>query len=219
MPIALVSNTSKATGGTTPAIDTTGATLLVVAAAWTTATIATPAISDSKGNVWWSLLRDQTNSQCSIAIWVALAPIVGAGHTFTFTGSTSSACVAAFSGADAIPLAAPFQHAGVASGTSLQPGSITPPAANSLLITALANRVNTTYAVNSGYTITNQHNFVAAGQVGVALAYLIETTPTAQNPTWSWVGAGVGGAVHMCVQPASAGGGGGSTETAYVFGG
>lgn len=213
MSYALVANTSRATAGTSASIDTTGANILIAAVSWTTATLSGPVITDSKSNVWSPLCRSIGQSSAALAIWVAYNPTVGSGHTFTITGSTSSAAFAAFSGASTEFVYEAEKESSTGGATSLAAGSLTPSAANCLVITALSNRVNTTYSVDSGFTITNQIAFNSGARVGVALAYLIQTSAAAANPSWSWTGSGVAGALNTYFQPtftppASSGGGG-----------
>ncbi len=187
MAYALVANTSKSTSGTSAAIDTTGATLLVVVAGYLASGASStnfPTVSDSKSNTW-NLINLRSNNTAAVAIFYAFGTSVGSGHTFTCTGGLPSFCVAAFSGSHTS-----FVH-GISTGaggtvTSLQPGSITPALNNCLLIAGMAYRDNTTISVNGGFTITNQEIFQSGTAVGSALAYLIQTSAAAANPQFSW---------------------------------
>src|SRR5919108_202216 len=103
MAIALVANVSRATGGTTAGIDTTGATVIVLSCGY----IATgasndprPNVSDSNSNAW-IYFDPLVNGNGAVAIFVAINPVVGSGHTFTCTGGLPSFEVAAFSGTHA----------------------------------------------------------------------------------------------------------------------
>src|SRR5262249_55057421 len=92
--VASVKNTPAIDGNTTGAIDTTGATLLVMHAAYY---VAPSSVSDSYGNTWVSVI-DETGSPHS-QMWYVANPIVGPGHTFTISGIGLFQCMqaAAFS--------------------------------------------------------------------------------------------------------------------------
>jgi len=190
--IALLTHTAAAsTDGndiTTSAINSSGANLLIGAIAWYTLG-GSPAMQDSKSNTWTPLTQYfHPTLNFSIRIFYAKNPgSVGTGHTFSSidSGTYSSIAVATFSGADTT---APFDvQNGNSSTSSLtsQPGSVTPGSANELLITAAA-RDNATDAISidSGFAITDQL-LKTSFNYGIALAYLIETTIAAQNPTWT----------------------------------
>ena len=184
MAIALVSHVA-ATGSnfTTGSINTTGATLLV---ANNSNFGGTPGISDSYNNTWIPFTqRGGNNAQ---RMHYCINPVVGTGHTFTVTdGNVGSLQVAAFSGVTGV---LPFDQAsGAASAGSstAQPGSLTPANANSLMICGLGfQNAGTLSGINSGFTITDTSP--ASGIYGGSLAYLIQTTAVAENPTWTFSG-------------------------------
>lgn len=206
MAIALVSHVAKTTPGTSGAISTTGATLLVAAAGYTAASsIAFPNISDNQSNNWGLPYIPGNNGGSNtgtIALWFVSSPTTAASHTFTCGGSGfESLCVAAFSGTPTtFTVDSPGASSG-ATGTSLQAGSVTPSVDNSLLIAALAFRVAATVSIDSGFTITDQNPFSSGVAVGTALAYLIETSAAAQNPTWSWTGSAIANAILVSFRP------------------
>jgi hypothetical protein len=200
MAIALVSHVGLALAGTTSSINTTGATLLVAVVGYNGAPQAT--VSDSKSNVWQVVAGNTIQSNSGVDVYFSINPTVGTGHTFTLaTANNPTFCVAAFSGTATSFVTSKSLIASSASATSLTTGNITPEVANCLMISALSNRVQTTYAVDSSYTITDQFSFIAGSQIGSALGYLVETNATAQNPSWSWTGAGVGAMINLYVQP------------------
>src|SRR5262245_31953689 len=88
---------------TTGAIDTTGATLLILVVGQESA-VADCAISDSKGNTW-NALTEQVEGAGRGAIYWSRPTSVGSGHTFTAeqTNSFPAICVEAWSGAHASP--------------------------------------------------------------------------------------------------------------------
>jgi Concanavalin A-like lectin/glucanases superfamily len=173
---------------TTAGITTTGATLLVVAVgSWSLSTLGT--VSDSKGNTWTLLTAQSIASDPRIFLAYAVNPVVGTGHTFTYTGPTSgnlaycSIAVQAFSG---VRLASPFDGqngAGAASVTSLATGVVTPTQAGDLLVTAFSEGATSTPTVSGGLSITSY--IPTTDGVAVALAWGVQATIAASNPTWS----------------------------------
>lgn len=202
MTWALISNVAagSTTGDnvTTAAMDTTGANFLVLSLSYLTAQSVT--ISDSKGNTWTPRTAANGNLSSSRLYYVE-APTVGTGHTFTATstGGVPSIAVAAFSGGAASASYDVENGAGSSVGaTSLQVGNVTPTTDNQVLITGLAleGAWSFTPTIDLSFTITNNVDLVGGQHFGVNLAYLIETTAAAKNPTWSW---GSSVAVAACI--------------------
>ncbi len=170
-------------------IDTSGATLLVVTISDYTAASVSAVPSDSKMNTWTSLTTHAGASNAKNTISYAANPTVGSGHIFTATGSVAypSICVAAFSGTATV---SPFDlesGAGTSGGgTTLQPGSITPSQNNEVVIGSLGWSASGTVSVNGGFTITDQTDYMPGAAFGAALAYLVQTTATGSNPTWTF---------------------------------
>jgi len=198
--IALVAHT-YVNNGTTPAINTTGATLLVIAAS---AYGGMAAPTDSKGNSW-AKINTYTGDTQNVTIYYAYNPIVGASHTFSVARSYENIFVSAWSGTstastvlDAHNGYAPFD----VSMTSIQPGSITPAMSGELIITVLGTATNATgYAIDSSFTILDQQT--AALEYG-ADAYLIDANANAINPKWSWTTSQYAAACIASFKPASA---------------
>lgn len=187
---------------TSAGIDTTGADLIVICAVHFGSGLS---VSDSKGNTWTSLTsRTGTNTRLS-SFYVA-SPSVGGSHTFTFSGTANlfpSLTVMAFSGAAASPFDRESGASG--SGTSAQPGSVTPSENNCLVVGGIGVSGNRTFSV-SGLTLQHQigndgnHQAMAAG-------YTIQTTASALNPTWT-ISASDNWASEVAVFKSAAGGGG-----------
>lgn len=183
---AAVSGTN---GGTTASCDTSGATLLIISASYYSGH-GTLTISDSKGNTWTaggSPLTERTGAGAIVQrVWFAINPIVGTGHTFTFSGSLalSSAFGQAFSGTDT---SSPFDQESGASGnpsSSLSPGSITPSVDGCLLLavgTIDASDPTSTFSTFTGNVLAD----ATGSYFGLGTAYEIQTTATARNPAWS----------------------------------
>ena len=188
-PIALVNHVAVgcvAADATSAAIDTTGATLLVIAQAGLNA--GTPTPTDSKGNTW-TALTEYAGGNLSVRLYYCANPTVGTGHTFTALwggGSYASIAVAAFSGTlNAAPDAS--GGAGSASGTTQQPGLLTPSVDNCLVVTGfmyVSGTVPGPATISAGFNVTDDIGN-ATTTIPVAMAYQVQTTATGVNPTWS----------------------------------
>lgn len=119
-----------------------------------------------------------------------------ASQTFTGacsgTGSFPSAAVIGFKGVHATtPFDAGKDSGGATiAGTTVQPGSLTPSVDNALVIAGLSFSASESPSIDSGYSTPITTNYQAGNHFGVSAAYLIETTATPTNPTWT-VGASV----------------------------
>jgi glucuronoarabinoxylan endo-1,4-beta-xylanase len=172
-------------GGTGGTLDTSGADILFVLEGYGNNS-GPGTLSDNKGNTWSQLTKQGTGGSGATVLWYAKNAIVGPGHRFTITGNStySAIAVAAFSGSD---LTSPFD---VQSGHSLsnsptdQPGSVTPGAANALVITGLEFTSAPPVSVDSGVTILDQTPLSGGQYYGVALGYSIQSAAAAVNPTW-----------------------------------
>src|SRR6188474_1223549 len=151
MAIALVTNQIVASSGgadvTTSAVDTTGATLLVIGLSLYTQLDNTFGVTDSKSNTWQVLTKYEANESGTFAVnlFYCLSPIVGSGHTFSNVTSSGAQypvlAVAAFSG-----VATYNKESGQATatqGTSYANVSLTPDNNNSLVVTAVCLRALT----------------------------------------------------------------------------
>jgi hypothetical protein len=193
VPIVLLSSTKygSAAGGTSPAISTTGASLLVIALTDYLAGADTIIPTDTYGNTWAHTTATGTSAGGSdICLWYAVNPIVGNSHTFTISaaGGFPSICVAAFSG---VKTSSPLdqQHGAIAA----QPGSITPIRYSELVLSYMGASSAGSAAACSGFTIIQDQPYTAGVCMGSALAYFVQTVPMAQNPTWSGAGVDVSG--------------------------
>jgi len=69
------------------------------------------------------------------------------------------------------------------SASTLQPGVITPSVANTLFISVLSDQFLNPHAIDSGFSIIDQ-NSGSVSEDG-AMAYLVQSSVTATNPTWN----------------------------------
>lgn len=203
--ITLVTHTTaKAPAGTkgtsSPAIDTSTATLLVCTVGdGNTAGGITETCSDSKTNTWHCLTQQLASSSSLNVICYAWdhggSPLaVGSGHTFSVQASTASgypsAEFMAFAGTRTA--SDPFDqqngaNSGVAAPSTLSTGSVTPTTNNQLIVTGFGYGSNTsTVSVSpGGFAISDQVPDDSVNSYSSAGAWLVETTATAQNPQWT----------------------------------
>lgn len=210
MALAVLSAAIKAsTGGlavTTNAVDTTGANLLVAVPVSYQPSFTSGTVTDSKGNSW-TALTVKFSGVGRVRIFYSVPTSVGSGHTFTYDGDGGtpfpSLYVVAASGAHATPYES--ENGATTTGTSLQPGSVTPAEDGCLVITGLSSVGGNSQTIDGGFTrlqvdINGGNNLAAAG------AYLIQGTAGAVNPTWSWSGSNDGAAVVAVFKPAATAG-------------
>lgn len=192
-------------GGTTSAIDTTGADLLIVVVS-STHFGSNPTVSDSKGNTWTALTRySDSGGDVSIKFFYAVAPSVGSGHTFTASGASMYASMGVI-GLVGGKQTSPFdQQAGsAASGTSLTPGSVTPTESDEIVLSAINVNPASTASADGGFSVIGYVSLVGGVSLGLAVAYLIQTSAAAANPTWSWTGSQTSIAANATFKAAAA---------------
>jgi hypothetical protein len=188
---SIQSNSSSPVTTVTRPLNTTGATLLVLSLSVSTAA-APRNVSDSFGNTWVQIVQ-KTQGNVNITLYYVKNPTVGAGHTFTSTGTPFNAAsfvVHAFAGTDTTANVDQFNSASAAAlaGGVIQPGSVTPTANNELVLTAAAcgaSKAQNNDAITGGFIQTDALPFVSSHATDLSTAYLIQTTAAATNPTWT----------------------------------
>lgn len=175
---------------TTASIDTTSADLIVISVAWYPGTTADVTLSDSKSNTWTALTRRTTaNTFYRERMYYCRGGTVGTGHTFTVAGTNfyGAMCAMAFSGS-AATVTDQETGAETNSASSLATGSITPSEDNCLIVVGI-NTGDTPAAVSidGGFTIPASTTIDGQANIyqGHSMAYLIQTTAAAANPTWN----------------------------------
>lgn len=167
----------------TSGVDTTGSKLLVITVeGFNGIGVVTGTINGVSDGNTYTQLTDPGGATRACLFYCA-SPNVGANHVFSASGTFPSIYVQAFSGAD---LYGPFnKESGTTAAT--QPGSLTPDYANCLVVTAINVSAGAAPTVNSGFTISdtlvNDSTFFTGG-----MAYKIQTSAAAVNPTWSAAG-------------------------------
>lgn len=179
-----VSGTNSA-GTTSSGIDTTTAKLIVINTAWYSG-IGNPVLSDNKSNTWNPLTQRSTITPTSSKPYYCINPIVGSGHTFTLAGVSTFPSLAylIFTG-DGIYES---ENGSSVTNSTIQPGSLTPSVDNSLLITgAQQEETDTFVGVDGGFTAYTL-DISGGNYEAVGIAYLIQTSKAAANPTWTFSG-------------------------------
>jgi Concanavalin A-like lectin/glucanases superfamily len=182
---------SNTTSATTSGVNTTGATLIVLQIASLTGVTVT--VSDSvggKSNTWIPLLTQSIPAIQTGTMYYCIPVNVGSGHTFTVTGGSAcypSICMQCFSGGAGEWILNQQRGTTVTvPATTAQPGSLTPTQGSSLVITGMAcNVLGGTITPPSGFTANDYTEGSAGAYYGVGLGYLIQTSATAENPTWT----------------------------------
>lgn len=185
----LLAHTGSSSGApaavTTSAIDTTGATFLIMTGSKYVSVLT---ITDSKGNTW---VKNEFGDNSGSNAWYAVcySPTVGSGHTFTATpvgNYYGTVQVMAFSGITASSVNTEGGTTG-ASSTTFQSGAFTPGVANTLMIAIFAadTHATGTISIDNSYTITETVAPVVDTNFESSAAYKVLTSSTAQNPTWT----------------------------------
>lgn len=209
MAIAVISSASGT--GTSGSADTTGANLIVLVGVYDSG--GTGAFSDSNGNTWTLRTRpastiENAPSGSYVRIAYCYNPTVGSGHTFTISPSYGSIHAIALSGAASSPYDTESAGYGsvATSLTSCQPGSATPSEDNEILVAGLGvGDTGASGTVDSPFTMSTFISASTGVRWGGGLAYDIQTTATARNPTFSWTNSSACGAVMATFKAAAVG--------------
>lgn len=187
MAFSLVAHSTGANTATT-AVDTTGATLLI--AFINNFSGGAPVVGDNKGNTWVQIGTTLANGSTISSFWYVTGPlVVGSGHTVIGGGAGFySICFQAwYANGRASPLDLTSQAA------AFQAGSVTPSQDNELLVAACAPLdTQSASAISGGFTISDNVAYAPGVNEATALAYLIQTSAAAANPTWTASGGAPG---------------------------
>lgn len=182
MTINFVTSTKTTRNNASPSVDTSGGTLLVAYAGSYTSTVG---MSDNKGNTWTGLTKQSFVIDGQMFYVNSGSPTVGAGHTFTSTGSVfQGVCILCFSGSATSPLDQQSGNTANASST-IQPGSITS-TTDYVNICGVAFNSNNTNSISGGgfSTVQEDQAYAPGNNIGAAIAYDI-SDGSASNPTWT----------------------------------
>lgn len=187
-------NPNGSGSATSSALNTTGATLLVMSAEANTS----QSVSDSNGNSWNGLTEQcyPNAGDCAnfnFRMYYVYNPTVGSSQTFTCTGPYAYCTVTAWSGTSTASSVLDAQNGATALTQSLSTGSVTPSTTNELIISAWGANAHplTGIAVSGGLSILDGQNLSTYAGPSYD-AYLIDSGSSAIDPAWSITSAAVG---------------------------
>jgi hypothetical protein len=184
-------------GCTTAVMDTTGATLLVVAISEFQKTPAVP--TDSKSNSW-TALTEQVHTNTHTRMFYSIPGTVGASHTFTTATSSSFAGMAAMAFSGTLPSSAFEGQSGSSGSSPIQPGSLTPSFNNELFVSAFGSQTASVPTIDSGFS--TPVGILNSGTTTTCyMAYLVKTPIGAVNPSWTQSGSPLPEAVMATFKP------------------
>lgn len=201
------------TSATTGSMNTTGANFIVVGVAYYDNFPQT--VTDNQSNTYTALTAYGAAANAFSQLFYTCNPVTSASHTFTTTGSSASFQAIYAAAFKNVQCPGPFDvgnGAGpIGSGTTFQPGSITPSLNGELIVTPLSNfETSGTDSINSSFTLLSQQLDVSSTNIGLDFAYLIQSTAAAINPTWTSAAPASLTIASFKATVASSGGGGGS---------
>jgi hypothetical protein len=204
--IALVNSTLATpgqNGGTTAAMNCTGANFVAVAVSRNVGVGST--VTSSPANTW--VMRTNVNGAYQGSeIWDASNATVSSAMTVSVTDTAGYPAIigACFSGLTSTPFDGQTTGAIDAGNSPLSTGSITPPSDGSLVLSAASVAFGGAgsggvFSISSGYTVIAQTPEVGGTNFAGALAYGIQATSGATNPAWSWTSANPGAGTSVTI--------------------
>lgn len=182
MPFAFINSASRGpggTGGATLPIDTTGATLIIIAAARFNA----GSVSDSEGNVW-TLIDTTGLDNVTVDWYYCIDPTTSATHTFSYTGgglTFPGIAVAAYSGTSvSFDQETTSSSANALSDTA---APITPSRDSSLCVVVQGHEDPNAHSVNEGFVGREDLVYAPGTSIGIYLADKILLAASEQSPT------------------------------------
>lgn len=170
----------------TSPVNTTGANLLVVVVANYNKLPCTDAISDNKANAWTCAGSTNSTSGHAAGIWYSSNPVVGTGHTISYTGSYTVLDFMAFGGANtSSPLDQIKCNQNPNNISSLTIDTLTPSANNSVFVSNSGTLSTGVHSIDSSFVLTSQNAFPGSNYMGSGAGYLVQTTAGAVSPKWS----------------------------------
>jgi hypothetical protein len=175
--------------GTTPAMNNTGATALIVLGSCFSQDCSGITITSSPGNTF-TCLTSLSGATSSAILCYALTPIVSSSQTVSYSGCSVGCGVFAMSltGTGALDGSPGFVSHLDSGGTvsSFQPGSISTSQSNSVVISGMGGYCTSSFgiiSIDSSYTIGVSQCLATAMDGGIA--YKVISAAGATNPTWS----------------------------------
>jgi len=207
MAFTFIGFAGRTGAGTTSAADFSAANYFV--AVQSGAPTGTP--TDSAGNTYVEIRDEEGSDGGELAMFYAENATGQASHTFTAVGGFPALCVMGFSGG-ATSSSLDQQNGTTDASSPRNAGSITPGEDNELVVMGIGGATGpgvSDYSIDGGFTIAGGFDLVGGTSYGAAIAYLIQTTATAANPSWTTPSNSSGQAAIIASFKAAAGGGGG----------
>lgn len=180
-----------ANGGTTSAIDTTGANFIVITKnTYNVSPAGVPSDNKSNGSPT-ALTAYVATTQGSVTIYYWTNPTVGSGHTFTDTSSASylTLCIEAWSNMATSSVFDSGTDAGTngSGSASCAAGAITPSAGgNRVIIASAVSQANGTSTLSGGgLTKDAGVDFSSGNQFGGYIGSFVQSAGAAITGTWS----------------------------------
>lgn len=181
---AAKANTSSPSTNVSLSLSTTGADFLVCQGNAYEATPPTGISGSLSGS--FTRLTPAISGNAWGAIFYVADPTTGSDTITIAGGQFMSLACASFSG---VATSSPFdqQSAGISSSTTVQPGSITPSVSGALILSGICPwAYSQAGTINSSFTTTDYLNATLGGNaVDVGLAYFVQGSASAINPTWT----------------------------------
>lgn len=180
-------------GGTSAAIDTTGANLIFFPGVQSFS--GTMTFSDSAGNTWTSISGHASGDFFFKTMGVyCVNPTTSSSHTFTVGGGSLNQAANIVAVRSAITFDQQNVGVGTSSASTVQPGTITPSGAISAVFTTVGIRGDgiTASSIDDGFSIIVQANYASGGPYGLATALVFLNASTAKDPTWTLSGTAAG---------------------------
>lgn len=181
------------TKDTTAAFNSTGADLIFLGVSRNTQAEDTITVSDTVGgtpttNTWTAVPLTAGSGTNNRALLYYTRPVTtGASHIVVWDETRSSIpaiAVLACSGSAGDPLDTYTSNSNT-TGATLATGTITPAADNEVVVSVLSHRVTSTITIDSSFSTPVDSPFVNNVHMGVSISYLVQTTATGVNPTWT----------------------------------
>lgn len=202
---SLINSTSvsSVSGGTSPAVSTVGANLIVVGVSNYQTPL--PTFSDNQGNTYTQI--GATISSAAIVytrLFFAISPIVNASHTWTTAGATTYSTLGALAFRGSLGSGSYDQTTNNSlsvTATSLATGSITPTQNNEMIVAVLGvNNGGTSFAVSIGALPINVPTSPGVYE-GLMMMYYNQATAAAINPNFTWTTAEYAAAIIASFAP------------------
>ncbi len=185
-------------GNSAATFNTTGYDLIVIFTSTFSTEASPPAVTDNHGNTYTQGDSVSSPGGSIATMYYKYNPNVGTGTQFTVIRNDSFPSVIVIGCTGALILSTPYdQHNSnsTSSESSVQPGSVTPSFNNEIIFCGLSSGAS----ANSDMTISGDSftklsgvDWIAGTNIASAVGYVIQTTASAANPTWSSANSTIG---------------------------